>query len=41
MNLGGDHWIVARVDLRKKNVWIYDSLVAVRDDKTVGEKLGF
>ncbi|KAL9435605.1 hypothetical protein AB3S75_024813 [Citrus x aurantiifolia] len=20
MNLGGDHWIVARVDLRKKNV---------------------
>ncbi|KAL9416707.1 hypothetical protein AB3S75_039822 [Citrus x aurantiifolia] len=38
VNLGGDQWIVARVDIRKKNVWIDDSLVAVRDDKTYKDK---
>lgn len=38
MNLGSDHWIVARMDLRKKNVWIYDLLVAIRDDKMYKDK---
>ena len=38
VDLGRNYWIVARVDLCKKNVWIYDSLVAVRDDKTYKDK---
>ena len=38
MNLGSNHWIVARMDLCKKNVWIYDLLVAIRDDKMYKDK---
>ena len=34
MNLGGDHWVLARADLRARRVWIYDSLVTFREDKT-------
>lgn len=34
VNLGGDHWVLARVDFRTNKIWIYDSLVTFRDDKT-------
>ena len=34
VNLGSDHWVLARADLRAKRVWIYDSLITFSDDKT-------
>ncbi|GAY61965.1 hypothetical protein CUMW_214120, partial [Citrus unshiu] len=33
VNLDGAHWVLARVDFRKNKVWIYDSLLTIRDDK--------
>ncbi|KAL9453918.1 hypothetical protein AB3S75_009510 [Citrus x aurantiifolia] len=34
VNLGGDHWVLARADLRARRMWIYDLLVTFRKDKT-------
>ncbi|GAY60487.1 hypothetical protein CUMW_202330 [Citrus unshiu] len=33
VNLGGDHWVLARAALRAKRVRIYDSLVTFCNDK--------
>ncbi|KAH9725577.1 ULP PROTEASE domain-containing protein [Citrus sinensis] len=34
VNLGGDHWVLARADLRARRMRIYDLLVTFREDKT-------
>ncbi|XP_052295904.1 uncharacterized protein LOC127901897 [Citrus sinensis] len=34
VNLGGDHWVLARADLRARRMQIYDLLVTFREDKT-------
>ncbi|GAY45153.1 hypothetical protein CUMW_087350, partial [Citrus unshiu] len=34
VNLDGDHWVLARADLRARRMQIYDSLVTFREDKT-------
>ncbi|XP_024035640.1 putative ubiquitin-like-specific protease 1B [Citrus clementina] len=34
VNLGGDHWVLARADLRARRMQIYDSLVTFCEDKT-------
>ncbi|GAY63585.1 hypothetical protein CUMW_226790 [Citrus unshiu] len=33
VNLGSDHWVLARANLRAKRVRIYDSLVTFHDEK--------
>lgn len=34
INLEDNHWIIVRVDLRHKKVWVNDSMIEDRNDKT-------
>ena len=39
INLEDNHWVVARVDFRRKKISIYDSMKEFREDKTYGQLL--
>ncbi|KAK9229377.1 hypothetical protein WN944_022339 [Citrus x changshan-huyou] len=39
INLEDNHWVVARVDFRRKQISIYDSVKEFREDKTYGQLL--
>ena len=36
INLEDNHWVVGRVDFRRKQISIYDSMKEFREDKTYG-----
>ena len=39
IHLEDNHWVVARVDFRRKQISIYDSMKEFREDKTYGQIL--
>ena len=39
INLEDNHWVVARVDFRRKQIFIYDLMKEFREDKTYGQLL--
>ena len=39
INLEDNYWVLARVDFRRKQISIYDSMKEFREDKTYGQLL--